>query len=287
MPLAPAFSRFSLFLVLGCFPCAALCAAEPQPTVYADGYALVWADEFNGEGPVDPASWSPEIGFKRNHELQWFQGENATQHGGVLVIEARQESRPNPVFAAGSSEWQKQRPTIAYTSSSLTTDGKHLWLYGRFEMRARIPTAKGTWPAFWTLGSAREWPACGEIDIMEAYKDTLKFNLVWGTAERWKGNWDSTSIHVADLAPDWAAQYHVWRMDWDAQRIVLLLDGRVIKTTDLSTTINADAEHSNPFHEPHFMLLNLSLGGDAAGDPTGTAFPQRFDIDYVRVYQRP
>lgn len=259
--------------------------AAELPPLTADGYRLVWADEFDGAGAPDGTSWSPETGFVRNHELQWYQLANANRRDGMLVIEARRERIPNPDHESGTKEWKKARAESEFTSASITTSQKHAWLYGRFEIRARVPTAQGTWPALWTLGSAREWPACGEIDIMEAYKGALKANLAWGTGKRWTAKWDSQSIPLAELGADWGSTFHVWRMDWTAERIVLSIDGRVLKTTELSRTVNADG--SNPFREPHYLLLNLAVGGDAAGDPGATVFPQRMEIDYVRVYQKP
>jgi len=122
-------------------------AAEAEP-----GYTLVWADEFNQDGQPDPRNWSHEHGFVRNHELQWYQPGNAFCDGGLPVIEGRREGRPNPNYQAGSTHWRHRRPTIDYTAASLLTRGKHSWRYGRFEMRARIPTTAGLWPAFWTLG---------------------------------------------------------------------------------------------------------------------------------------
>lgn len=86
------------------------------------------------------------------------------------MIEARSEKRKNPLYKAGSYDWRTSREYIECTSSSITTFGKKEFLYGRFEVRARIPVGKGAWPAIWTLGSSMEWPSCGEIDIMEFYR---------------------------------------------------------------------------------------------------------------------
>ena len=147
-------------------------SAAPPAETTADGYRLVWHDEFNKDGPLNPADWGSEQGFVRNEELQWYQPENVVCKDGFLVIEARKESKPNPRYVApgtssgGGRAWQN-RPTIEVTSASITTRGKHSWLYGRFEIRAKIDTRSGSWPAFWTLGTQGRWPASGEIDIME------------------------------------------------------------------------------------------------------------------------
>ena len=185
-----------------------------------DGYRLVWSDEFDRAGQPDPAIWVPEVGFVRNRELQWYQRANATCADGLLTIEARRESVLNPQFKAGSGDWKQQRPQSIFTSACLTTQGTREWKYGRFELRARIPVAQGTWPAFWTLGKAREWPANGEIDVLEAYQGKLLANLVWGSGKPWVGTWDTTQTPFSELGdPLWATQFHVWRMDWDATAI--------------------------------------------------------------------
>jgi beta-glucanase (GH16 family) len=84
----------------------------------------------------------------------------------------------------------------------------------------------------------------------------------------------------------WSKRFHLWRMDWDERSIRLYVDGLLLNTTDLSETINGDAEGKNPFHQPHYMILNLAIGGMNGGDPSSTPFPTRFEVDYVRVYQR-
>ena len=135
-----------------------------------DGWQLVWSEEFDTEGRLSPSVWNYEQGYARNEEAQWYQPDNAVCKGGSLIIEARKEhGRPNPLYVPGSNDWRKKREFIEYTSSSVTTAGKKEFLYGRFEVRARIPVAKGAWPAIWLLGSHMEWPSCGEIDMMEYY----------------------------------------------------------------------------------------------------------------------
>ena len=121
-------------------------------TARNDDWRLVWSDEFNTEGRLSPSVWNYEQGYVRNEEAQWYQPDNAVCKGGFLVIEARKErNRQNPLYIPGSNDWRKEREFIEYTSSSVTTAGKKEFLYGRFEVRARIPVAKGAWPAIWTL----------------------------------------------------------------------------------------------------------------------------------------
>src|SRR5262249_37426831 len=136
-------------------------------------WELVWADEFEADGRPNPANWTYEIGFVRNEELQWYQPGNATCENGLLVLTARRERVANPHHKPASTERTESRSHAEYSSASLMTKGLHQWLYGRFEMRARIDIRPGLWPVFWTLGTSGDWPHSGEIDIMEYYSGTL------------------------------------------------------------------------------------------------------------------
>jgi beta-glucanase (GH16 family) len=253
----------------------------------AEDYKLVWADEFDKAGPPDPNNWQYETGFARNHELQWYQPENARCENGRLVIEAKPESRPNPTYRAGSTDWRTSRPTITATSASLNTRSKHQWQYGRFEMRAHINAHAGLWPAFWTLGVEKPWPSNGEIDIMEYYQGKILANVASGTAKPYTAKWHSVTKPVASFADaDWANKFHVWRMDWDAQAIRLYVDDELLNETPLTQTVNQDGTTFNPMRQPHYLLLNLALSGDNGGELPATSLPSRYEIDYVRVYQR-
>ena len=206
--------------------------AASTPPSYP-GYSLVWADEFDGDGWPDPKRWTYERGFVRNRELQWYQPENARQADGLLIIEARRERVANPGYEAGASDWQRSREFAEYTSASLITRGLHSWQYGRFEMRGRIDTRAGLWPAFWTLGVAGDWPHNGEIDIMEYYRGLLLANVAWGGAKRFEAIWaDSRKPIDSFKAADWANKFHVWRMDWDERAIVLSVDGERLNDVD-------------------------------------------------------
>lgn len=251
-----------------------------------DGYKLVWADEFNKDGPPDANNWSFEKGFVRNEELQWYQEENARCEKGLLIIEGRKELKPNPNYEAGSSDWRKNRERIAYTASSINTSGKHTWQYGRFEMRGRIDIGPGLWPAWWTLGVAGQWPANGEIDIMEYYRNKLLANIACIGPDK-KAEWYSKTIPVDSLGGEaWAATFHIWRMDWDENSIALYMDDLLMNKVELSKLVNKDGSNINPFKQPHYMLLNLAMGGTNGGDTGNTKFPNRFEVDYVRVYQK-
>lgn len=248
-------------------------------------YKLVWADEFDKPGPPDPKNWKFEHGFQRNEEHQWYQPENAFCEKGMLIIEGRRERVKNPNYKPGSSNWRENREFAEFTSASLKTEGLHAWQFGRFELRARIDTQLGLWPAWWTIGVEGEWPSGGEIDIMEFYRGQLLANLAWGTNKRWSAKWASTHTPLEKLGKDWSKKFHTWRMDWDEKAIVLSVDGNVLNTVALSQTINGDGSGKNPFLQPHYLILNLAVGGQNGGDTTKTSFPTRYEIDYVRVYQ--
>jgi beta-glucanase (GH16 family) len=267
-------------------PPAGVASFRSQPPTYP-GFSLVWADEFNRDGAPDPKNWGYERGFVRNRELQWYQPENARASDGLLIIEGRRERVRNPGFEAGSADWKRNREFAEYTSSSLLTRDLHSWRYGRFEMRGKIDTRDGLWPAFWTLGVTGPWPHGGEIDIMEYYRGVLLANVAWGGAKPFQPIWADTRKPMASFNdPAWSSAFHVWRMDWDERAIVLSVDGQQLNEVELTRTVNQDGTKRNPFHEPQYMLLNLAIGGTAGGDPSKTTFPARFEVDYVRVYQR-
>ena len=261
--------------------------ASRTSTPSADRWKLIWSDEFDKDGRPDPRNWTYETGFVRNRELQWYQPDNAWCRNGLLIIEGRRERKRNPDYDPNSSDWKKSRPSAEYTSACLTTKGLHNWRYGRVEMRGKIDTRPGLWPAFWTLGVEGEWPGCGEIDIMEYYQGTLLANVAWGSEKRWVAQWDAARKPITEFNdPDWSRNCHVWRMDWEENEIRLSVDDIVLNTTDLTKTSNQDKEGKNPFRQPHFLLLNLAIGGISGGDPSRTKFPARFEVDYVRVYEK-
>jgi beta-glucanase (GH16 family) len=274
--------------ILGCAALAAVSSQTPAPvlSVPPAAYSLVWADEFDADGAPNPRNWAYESGFVRNQELQWYQPENARVAGGYLVIEARRERQASPRSEAGSSDSRRGREFAEYTSSSLMTRGLHAWQYGYFEMRARIDTRAGLWPAWWTLGTSGRWPHNGEIDIMEYYRGNLLANAAWGGATRGRAIWDDVRKPVASLGTDWSSLFHVWRMLWDEKSIRLSVDDVWLNDIDLEGTTNQDGSGVNPFRQPHYMIVNLAIGGTQGGDPSATTFPVKYEIDYVRVYQR-
>ena len=155
----------------------------------------IWADEFDGSGPVDTNRWGFEEGFVRNQEAQWYQSENAFRQDGILIIEARSERRTNPNYDAESDNWRQHREFIDYTSASINTKERFTFQYGRLVVRAKVTNLPGTRPAIWTLGVECEWPSNGEVDVMENYDNTILANFAWGTNRRWQPEWDVVFIH--------------------------------------------------------------------------------------------
>jgi beta-glucanase (GH16 family) len=232
----------------------------------------------------------------RNGEAQWYQAQNASCHHGMLFLTARRQGKLNPDYSPDSTNWRRSRRSAAYTSASITS--KRSFTYGRFEMRARIDTSRGTWPAFWTLGtgacpgqSTRSrpcvgWPESGEVDIMEYYRRTVKAN-VCKPVEAWEMcRWSSAARSLASLGgAAWSRAFHVWAMQWNARTIDLYLDGKLVNHFAVSDAVRPGER--NPYlNRPQYLLLSLALGGTRGGDPTHGQYPAHFEVDYVRVYQR-
>ncbi|HEV2211266.1 MAG TPA: glycoside hydrolase family 16 protein [Verrucomicrobiae bacterium] len=260
--------------------------------VQAAGWKLVWSDEFNNPGLPDPAKWNYEEGFVRNGEDQFYtraRSKNARVEDGKLILEARKESWKNPAYDASATEHgrgRRSRPEANYTSASLTTRGKASWTYGRIEVRAKLPAARGTWPAIWTVGTdigQVGWPACGEIDMMEfvgfdpgkihANVHTAKYNHV-----KKNGKGGQTTV------PDASQAFHVYALEWDHDKLDFFVDDHKYFTYENEGSGAA----AWPFDKPQYLILNLAIGGEWGGQHgiDDAAFPQRYEIDYVRVYQK-
>lgn len=261
-----------------------------------DSYQLVWHDEFDTDG-LPGKEWVYEQGFVRNNELQWYQDKNAKVTSGCLEIEGRREQVSNPNYDANSSDWKLQRKYAEYTSSSLTTQNSFAFRFGRMEVRAKIPTASGSWPAIWLLGDKWGWPNNGEIDILEYYikngRPSILANACWGDKGLWQAVWNESVTpfsHFTNKDKDWNHKFHIWRMDWDENFMSIYVDDELLNKIDLKDTYNKgyDDNYENPFTSEqikHYILLNLAIGGNG-GTPDVSAFPLKYQVDYVRVYQK-
>ena len=279
---------------------------NPQRLDYDASWRLVWHDEFDGTGPLDSLTWQSERGFVRNEEYQWYQPQNAYRKDGVLVLEGRLDSIPNPQFRGGDEDddevspttrggrWRQRRPYARYSSGSVNTRKSYSFQYGRMEVRARIPAVCGAWPAIWTLGTKMGCPSCGECDVMEYYRfndrPIILANAAWGDDQRGHAVWNTKRIpyeHFLEKDPDWGNKFHTWTMDWTEDYIRLYLDGELLNDVDLTKTVNgSQGNYANPFHQPHYILLDLAIGGTNGGWPDDASFPMLYEIDYVRVYQK-
>jgi beta-glucanase (GH16 family) len=250
------------------------------------GWELVWRDEFDQANCPSRAKWSFEHGFVRNGELQWYQPQNAFCRDGVLVLEARRERKSNPDYDPRSTHWRRNRRVAEYTSASIAS--RYSFTYGRAEALIRIDPRPGSWPAFWTVGAAFRrdpgaWPATGEVDIMEYYRNTVLAN-VCNPKPSWCG-WSSTRQSLADLGGQaWADRFHLWAMEWNARHIDLYLDGRRVHRFAVADAVHN--RHGNPYvNRRALLLLSQALGGVHGGHPTNAEVPARLEVGYVRVYQ--
>lgn len=238
------------------------------------GYSLKWSDEFSGD-KVDPNSWNFETGNGDNgwgnHELEYYtnSAKNVFISNGNLIIEARKESING----------------FNYSSSRMTTQNKKAFTFGRIDIRAKLPIAKGMWPALWMLGSnisTVSWPACGEIDIMELIgtdPNTIHSTLHWGASLQ---SHASKGSGYTSTSGDFSQKFHVFSTVWVKDSIKFLVDDHLF----LSTSKTDVGTANYPFNDPQFFIFNLAVGGDWPGPPDdATAFPQRMFVDYVRVFQ--
>ncbi len=238
-------------------------------------WKLVWSDEFNYTGLPDPARWSYEEGGHGwgNGELEYYtkaQKANASVSGGFLHITARKEKRDNNPF----------------TSARLRTRYKGDWLYGRVEVKAKLPSGRGLWPAIWMLPSDwvyGDWPGSGEIDIME----NVGFNpdTVWGSVHTKRFNHViGTQFTRGFRLTDAATAFHVYAVEWTPDHISFFVDSKLYGTFRNTTK----GWEEWPFDKRFHLLLNVAVGGGWGGAKgvDSTVFPESMDVDYVRVYQK-
>lgn len=227
--------------------------------------SLLWSDEFNVDGAPNSSKWGYDLGAGGwgNNEPQYYTSrpENVIVQNGILKINTIKESY------LGSS----------YTSARMLTKGKFSFKYGKVEIRAKLPSGGGTWPALWMLGDnigSAGWPVCGEIDIMEHIGNDL--NRVHGSLHspgRSGNTPDTATVMVANAT----TEFHIYTMDWSAGFIKFYVDNQLYYTFTNSANF--------PFNQNFFLIFNCAIGGNFGGtiDPNFTS--STFEIDYVRVYK--
>jgi beta-glucanase (GH16 family) len=250
--------------------------AGKEGTPELKDWELVWADEFDYTGLPDSTAWDYDVGGHGwgNQEKQYYtkaRTENARVENGILIIEARKEPMD----------------TSDYTSARLVTRGKKEWLYGRFEIRAKLPRGIGTWPAIWMLAAKQSygdsyWPHNGEIDIMEH----VGYNqgLIHASAHSLKYYWlIGTQRTDTIFSTDVSDAFHNYILEWYPDSIQVSMDDRLYFT---SPNDNTDWE-AWPFDKPFYLLLNIAVGGAWGGQKgiDDAIWPQRMEVDYVRVYK--
>jgi beta-glucanase (GH16 family) len=261
----------------GIYSCKNAKPAKEETTPELKDWELVWSDEFDYSGLPDSGSWAYDVGGHGwgNQEKQYYteaRTENARVENGMLIIEARQESMD----------------TNDYTSARLVTRGKNEWLYGRFEIRAKLPRGTGTWPAIWMLAAMQSygdsyWPHNGEIDIMEH----VGFNqgFIHASAHSLKYFWQiGTQRTDTIFSADVSDTFHNYILEWYPEKMDIFMDEKLFFT---STNDNTGWE-AWPFDKPFYLILNIAVGG-AWGGQKGVdegIWPQRMEVDYIRVYKK-
>lgn len=231
------------------------------------GYRLVWSDEFNGNS-IDQGKWGYDIGGHGwgNNEFEYYTSrwENAYVSGGFLHIKAIKESYQGK----------------DYTSARLLTKGKFEFQYGYVEARIALPRGRGIWPAFWMLGRNIDqvnWPACGEIDILEAINTE---NKVYATCH-WQSNGGHAQYGQNSGNFD-ITQFHTYSLYWDSNFVRVSVDGGQI----YEMNIKGGTGNTGALHNKFFFLLNVAVGGNWPGfDVDPNQFPTEMLVDYIRVYQ--
>lgn len=243
-------------------------------------YQLVWSDEFSEKGKPDGTKWVYDLGDGcptvcqwGNQELQYYttDSSNVYVENGCLYITARKENK-------GSRE---------FTSARLKTKGKGDWTYGKIEVRAKLPTGRGTWPAIWMLPTQSAyggWPKSGEIDIMEhvGYEPDSIFGTVHTTSYN---HIIGTQKGGAVYAGDCEKSFHVYGIEWNENKIDFFVDDLLYFTFTNENKTNKEWPFDQPFH----LLLNVAAGGNWGGKKgvDMNIWPQQMVVDYVRVYQLP
>lgn len=241
-------------------------------------YELVWSDEFDYEGLPDDTKWDYDVGGSGwgNNELQYYTNDqNATVSNGYLTIEARKEDRDG----------------MDYTSARLVSRNNGDFLYGKFEIRAKLPSGRGTWPAVWMLPTDWEygsWPASGEIDIMEHVgydQDNIHASVHTQSYYHSINTQKTSTIRKTGVSED----FHVYTVEWLPDKIMAYIDGELYFTFEPTKYKSSPSYKEWPFDKRMHLLLNVAVGGGWGGAKgvDDDIFPQAMIVDYIRVYQSP
>lgn len=255
------------------------CKEKVNVTQY-DGYNLVWHDEFSGR-KLDEASWNKEIrpaGWT-NHELQAYtqDKENIYVKNGKLVLRAVQHPLKSGRYY--------------YTSGKVQTSNKRDYTYGRIVVRAKAPKGQGLWPAIWMMPTKEKygnWPICGEIDIMEVLGNEPA--KTYGTLHFGAPHGQKQGTYVLEN-DSFADNFHEFMIDWEPGVFRWYIDGNLFYEESswfARSRAGEDFDYPAPFNQDFFLQLNLAVGGDWPGKPDETTDFEnaKFEIDYVRVYQK-
>lgn len=254
-------------------------------------WKLTWYDEFNQE-TLDSNTWTRQSLINPyNGEWQQYTGAESTAYtqNGTLVIKA---SHNGGGHEAGNYTSARVISNPGGNDGTSGIPGK-TFLYGRLEARIKLPTGKGIWPAFWLLGDSigetggdTDWPASGEIDILETGAknvDSYYGHATVGQAIHYSNETDNWEYrHGSQGHPDglWGDDYHVYGIEWDSQKILWTIDGREVHRE----YINKD--HLSEFHQPFYVIFNIAVGGTYTYDPDATTgFPKYMYIDWIRYYK--
>ena len=234
-------------------------------TVYVIPKA-VFFDEFSVDGAPDSSKWGYDLGNNNgwgNNEAQYYTNrtQNAVVSNGTLKINLIKEAYQG----------------YNYTSARLLSKGKYSMKYGKVEIRAKIPSGGGTWPALWMLGDNIDsvgWPACGEIDVMEHVGNQL--NKIYGTLHytgRSGGNADGASVMISNAT----TEFHIYSMEWNESTIKIYVDNQLFFTYNNNP--------NSPFNQNFFFIMNLAMGGNFGGTIDPNVTNATMEVDYIRVYQ--
>ena len=248
------------------------------PVSAQDDWQLVWSDEFSTDGLPDSSRWAYDVGDNCPYNCGW--GNNEQQYYTVARPENTRVSHGKLIIEAHQEEMEGK----SYSSARLVTRGKASWQYGKIEVRAKLPSGKGTWPAIWMLPTDRRhgaWPHSGEIDIMEhvGYNPSTIYGTVHtGAFNHIQGTQRGDSLVITDAEES----YHLYSIIWDEKGIAFFVDQTQYHYFKNEQT---DTE-AWPFDQPFYLILNLAVGGNWGGkygvEPG--IWPRRMEIDYVRIY---